>query len=86
MTSYVYPAPGEDIGPVAGRLIELAGKGNQALVKVVHEPGLAFEVPDEVAEAYQAEREAASGEPKPKKGTPAKDAAPAKDVKAGEGK
>lgn len=75
--SYVYPAPGEDVGPVAARLIELAGSGD--LVKVVHEPGLAFDVPDEVAEQYDAERLAAAEGSKPKKGTPAKAA-------AGEGK
>lgn len=82
MSSYVYPAPGEDLGPVAARLLELAGEGNESVVKLTHEPGVVFEVPDEVAEAYNAEREAASGEPKHKKGTPAKDTS----AKAGEGK
>lgn len=81
MSTYVYPAPGEDVGPVAKRLLELAGKGNEYTVKVTHEPGLAFEVPDEVAEQYNAERLAASGEAdKPKKGTTRKDT-----TKPGEG-
>jgi len=62
VTTTVVPGPGEEISDVATKLLAIAEELGHSprVVQITHDPGQVFVVPDDVADRYSGDREAAA--------------------------